>query len=332
MSTLGGNSTGMTPLLTTLNVSGGSPPSISLDGPTAHCNHGNPLPALTTYRTSFRSSQEKPPATGLGILMSSSSNNNGPTPSKFGASGASHATSTLHHTLHHSQHPLGSYSREQCRSMQQDAQDRERQASALAAAGMAAEQMGGTTEGALLPAGSAGVLLPAGSAGLHPPPTLGNPTSGRVVATAMATHPMHVTSNNPGGYTSNTNNYNGSSSATNIYPPRQTVATTTTANNNDPCMSWSNLELNPGAGGDYAQQGGGQPLTLEEMEMDFAHLFDPSVEWENMQTEGSGWPQLQVMAADDAGSEAYANGDVGASAVAGGMPAVVQSDRNVKTG
>ena len=35
-----------------------------------------------------------------------------------------------------------------------------------------------------------------------------------------------------------------------------------------------------------------EPLTLEEMEMDFAKLFDPNVEWENMQTEGSGWPQL----------------------------------------
>lgn len=48
----------------------------------------------------------------------------------------------------------------------------------------------------------------------------------------------------------------------------------------DPLMSWNNL--------DAATDGRG--LTLEEMEMDFAKMFDPAMEWQNMQTEGSGWP------------------------------------------
>ena len=57
-------------------------------------------------------------------------------------------------------------------------------------------------------------------------------------------------------------------------------------------------------------------LTLEEMEMDFAHLFDPNVEWENMQTEGSGWPLVNV--ANDGGG--------GGEAASG----AVQSDLNFK--
>lgn len=35
-------------------------------------------------------------------------------------------------------------------------------------------------------------------------------------------------------------------------------------------------------------------VTLEDMEMDFANLFDPVHEMESMQTEGSGWPGTDV--------------------------------------
>eukprot|EP01083_Nonionella_stella_P239708 838720_1 len=153
----------------------------------------------TTYHTSFRSGPDgSQPRTGLGVL----------------------------HTMHH-QHPKPTYTPEQQRAMQQDAQDRERQAKALSEAGMAAEM-----------------------AGLHPPPILGNPTLGGRVSspTARGKSAIHVTSINPG-----------------------------------PTEAWHA----------EAHDTGEQPsLTLEEMETDFATLFDPNVELESMQTEGSGWPQM----------------------------------------
>lgn len=233
-SPLPGSSTGMTPLLTNLSVTTGhgSPPSMILDGPMGAptMNGATASTSSTTYHTSFRSNQDSgAPATGLGILMSSSSSSTHNAPSN----GTSH-------TLHHQQHSLSVYTPEQRKLMQQDAQDRERQARALAAAGMAAEEFGGTVTQQDVATNSSS------SIGLHPPPTLGNPTSGIVAA-------------HPGG----------------------TAAT-------EPGMPWSNLEMHSG-GGTGAE---GEPLTLEEMEMDFANMFDPNVEWENMQTEGSGWPQL----------------------------------------
>ena len=207
----GHSSTGMTPLLTNLSVGGGgSPPTISLDGPSPRI--GNATTTTTTYHTSFRSGQDGAPPTGLGVLMSSNNTGGG----------------ILHHQ-HHSHER--SYTPEQRKLMQRDAQDRERQAKALAAAGMVAEQA---------------------QAGLHPPPTLGNPTLGH--AAAANPGPLHVTSTNPGG--------------------------------ND-VSAWSNLETTNGGGVTE-----GEALTLEEMESDFAQLFDPNVEWDNMHTEGSGWPQM----------------------------------------
>jgi len=249
----GANSTGMTPLLTNLAVTtgSGSPPSMTLDGPVPTA-YGNSTTTTTTYRTSFRNNQgEATPPTGLGILMSSHDN-----------SGTATTTATATHTLHHQHHSLGNYTPAQRKLMQKDAQDRERQARALAAAGMAAEQIhpeGAATNG--------------GAGGLHPPPTLGNPSSG----IAAGSHPggsVHVTSTNPGG---------------------------------DPCMNWTGLE------------GEGVPsnmLTLEEMEMDFAKLFDPNVEWENMQTEGSGWPQMTT---GQAGMVSGGMGNVVVDAVAGNV-------------
>jgi hypothetical protein len=64
----------------------------------------------------------------------------------------------------------------------------------------------------------------------------------------------------------------------------------------DPLMAWNNLDVNDERG-----------PTLEEMEMDFAKLFDPAMEWQSMQTEGSGWPTMS--STGDTGSEpSNANG------------------------
>ena len=222
-------STGMTPYMQGMSVSGGvgSPPTMSLDGPA-------PAQQTTTtqtqYHASFRSTQDGP-QTGLGILMSAQI-----APSK----------TTEAPTLFHQHHSASAYTPEQRSMMQQDAQDRERQARALAAAGMAAERMSQTQP--------SGQHHPPASQGLHPPPSLGHPTSSSSNSLAAAAQPNHV-SDPP-----NTNN---------------------SGHIEDPLLSWNNLDGNDERG-----------PTLEEMEMDFANLFDPAMEWKNMQTEGSGWPTM----------------------------------------
>jgi len=267
----GRGTTGMTPLLTNLAVTsgGGSPPSMTLDGPVA--TYGNS--ASTTYHTSFRSSQgEGPPPTGLGILMSS---HNG------GSNNGGSASTT--HTLHHQHHNLASFTPAQRKLMQKDVQDRESQAQALAAAGMAAEHLSPQLRPVEARSNNGG------SGGLHPPPTLGNHTSG--IAAALGGS-VNVTSSNPGG----TNNH--------------AIAQPTTS---DPCMSWTNLELmNP-----TGEISSNNMLTLEEMEMDFANLFDPNVEWENMQTEGSGWPQMKMMGVGNVG-EGVAGGNLPGGGIGSG--------------
>lgn len=234
------SSTGMTPYMQGMSVSGGvgSPPSMSLDGPAPV----QQTTAQTQYHASFRSTQEGP-QTGLGILMSAQI-----APAKTVETPA----------LFHQQHAASAYTPEQRSMMQQDAQDRERQARALAAAGMAAERMSQAH-----PNGQQ--HLPA-SQGLLPPPSLGHPTSSSNLAAIAQTN--HI------------------SDPTNI---------TNGEHMDDPLMSWNDLDTN------------GRGPTLEEMEMDFANLFDPSTEWKNMQTEGSGWPTMTsndaVEPADVGGSD-----------------------------
>lgn len=257
---IGPGSTGMTPLLTNLAVGGGSPPSMTLDGPSPGY-HGNPPSSMAapSYHTSFRSGQDDAqPPTGLGILMSSHN----------GGSMANGGT----HTLHHQHHSLSTP--QQQNVMKQDAQDRDRQARALAAAGMKAQQL--HDQVVPLPKSNSNIAL-------HPPPTLGNPTSGIAhPGVNGAAGGILVTSANPGG-----------------------TVTTATSNTGEPCMSWNNLEMNNNPG---------EPvLTLEEMEMDFAKMFDPNVEWENMQTEGSGWPQMMEQNAAAMGSGAVAGDEAGAA-------------------
>jgi len=199
------NSTGMTPMLSNLAV-GASPPDMSLDGPATEQYGGESR--SHTYTTSFRNDPHGPPTTGLGILMSANS-----------SSGAT--------TLHHQHHGVRHYTPEQRAQMQKDAQDRERQARALAAAGMAAEKMG---------------------SGLHPPPTLGT-TSQQHAHSSLAEN--HVSHDSHGGIKQE---------------------------------EWSNLDHQ------HQESEIGNEFTLEEMDVDFAKLFDPNEEVANMQTHGSGWP------------------------------------------
>ena len=201
------NSTGMTPLLSNMAV-GASPPDMSLDGPAQQ--YGGESLSHTTYTTSFRNDQRSPPTTGLGILMSSNSSSAGAT------------------TLHHQNHGVRNYTPEQRVQMKKDAQDRETQARALAAAGMAAEKMKGN--------------------GLHPPPTLGtNLHQHQHISVAE----NHVSRDSHGGMKQE--------------------------------EEWNNLDHQHQ---DHTANG----LTLEEMDVDFATLFDPNEEVANMNTLGSGWP------------------------------------------
>jgi hypothetical protein len=223
----------MTPYMSGMSVSGGvgSPPAMSLDGPAPEQH----TTSQTQYHASFRSSQDGP-QTGLGILMSAQIAPAKPAPTSSAP------------TLFHQQHTASAYTPEQRSMMQQDAQDRERQARALAAAGMAAERMSQTQPNAQ--------YHPPASQGLMPPPSLGHPTSSSNNNLAAAASSNHIS--DP------TNNGNGANHV------------------EDPLLSWNNLDSN----------NDGRGPTLEEMEMDFANLFDPAMEWQNMNTEGSGWPSL----------------------------------------
>ena len=203
---------------------------MSLDGPTSVQQTNT----QTHYHASFRSSQDVP-QTGLGILMSSHATQSTTTTDLASAAP----------TLFHQHHTTSTYTAEQRSMMQQDAQDRERQARALAAAGMAAERMSQTKQ-------NIHYHPPTGSQGLLPPPSLGHPTS-------STNNMANIASNHISDH----------------------ININTDAPIDDPLMSWNNLD---------GHDADGRGPTLEEMEMDFAKLFDPAMEWQNMQTEGSGWP------------------------------------------
>jgi hypothetical protein len=145
------------------------------------------------------------PQTGLGILMNNKQQD------QF----------ANHSSLSYS---MANMTPEQQKVVRDDLADRERQASALAAAGMVAESVSRTQNGAI-----AGEAFPA--QGLHAPPMLGS-----------AVPPPSA---DPGAGIDSIN--------------------------------WNLMDLGP---------------ALDDMEMDFAKLFDPAHEEANMQTEGSGWPTV----------------------------------------
>ena len=69
------------------------------------------------------------------------------------------------------------------------------------------------------------------------------------------------------------------------------------AMNGPPALPTATSDLSSGnvVGGVLDSHNWGMPdtdATLEDMEMDFANLFDPAHEMESMQTEGSGWPLM----------------------------------------
>mmetsp|Transcript_8901 Transcript_8901/g.13163 ORF Transcript_8901/g.13163 Transcript_8901/m.13163 type:complete len:758 (-) Transcript_8901:617-2890(-) len=176
------------------------------------------------------------PQTGLGILMNRSNLNSG-----------THAMQQVAAPAAQPQpNPLARPSTvltpEQKLVMQQDMMERERQASALAAAGMVAEQVsrsrGCSIDEQNLRAQqqqqqmNGHVQAPPG--GLMAPPALGNPAdSGHISPSAQ-----HANTDSSYGF----------------------------------------MDLNGGI------------TTMEDMELDFAKLFDPLHEVHSMQTEGSGWP------------------------------------------
>mmetsp|Transcript_25702 Transcript_25702/g.36259 ORF Transcript_25702/g.36259 Transcript_25702/m.36259 type:complete len:708 (-) Transcript_25702:219-2342(-) len=133
-------------------------------------------------------------------------------------------------------HPGAALSPETNRRVQEDLADRERQASALAAAGMVAETVDQSGNTVRIPAAGQqqqqhqGAVVGTNWQGLQPPPSLV-----------------------------------GSSST----PPPQGIATTEGTN-------WGMMDITSG---------------MDDMDLDFAKLFDPAHEVESMHTEGSGWPQ-----------------------------------------
>jgi hypothetical protein len=143
---------------------------------------------------------------------------------------------------------------EQRKRMQHDLVDRERQASSLAAAGMVAETVSRSRS--------------YGSLDYHNHGGNGSETSSPLRAVSSAQGPLASQpelgsmkgSLSPGGTQHVTSINHGS-----------------TPHNTDD--GWGNM-----------MDLGGLSSTLEDMELDFAKLFDPQQEVTSMQTEGSGWP------------------------------------------
>ena len=125
---------------------------------------------------------------------------------------------------------------EQRQRMQLDMLDRERQASALAAAGLVAESVSRTRST------SSGDLRPAEMGGMRAPPVLGHPPSSPA-------------------------------------PQQPAMATAAAASGLAP-VDYGVMDIG----------GGLSAVTIDDMDLDFAKLFDPENELAGMQTEGSGWP------------------------------------------
>lgn len=232
-----------------------------------------PPPATVSYHASFRASPagDLTPPTGLSILMSSSLNNG------HGGGGITSTTAIVHQHHDHAsnaastaqqQHNAANLTSEQKESLHRDHQDRERQASALAAAGMVAER------------NNMSLHQPPPVRGLLPPPSLGNPhLNAHAVPSFMAlgggAMTNHQTVMTPSIISSDPNVANVS-----YYP----VAPGTV-----PSFGGGNCSANDAISPDHMLF---RPPTMQEMEMDFAKMFDPAMEIENMQTAGSGWPTL----------------------------------------
>ena len=142
--------------------------------------------------------------------------------------------------------------------MQQDMLDRERQASALAAAGLIAESVSRTraSSGDLRVTGGAISPGPPSPGGMRPPPMLGHPPSS---------------------------------------PAPQQPAMAGAVAASDQAPSGGGAHDNGGVDYGVMDIGGGlSAVTIDDMDLDFAKLFDPENELAGMHTEGSGWPSADA--------------------------------------
>lgn len=230
--------------------------------------------SFRTMSTSFQSdatSSSQQPQTGLGILMGTASHNNGnngvnvatasinnplsnATNSSFNSGNATVAASNLHQQGQ-PRHPGMYFANEQQRIMEQDILDRERQASSLAAAGMVADKVSCTNLPAL---GSGGNIAQSTS-------------QNNGVAIKMEDNSATV-------------NTNAASSEFNC---DMNMLDTSTGGG----------VMGVGTNIFMSVNGDGNPDSMmapDDMELDFAKLFDPENELHNMETEGTGWPSLNI--------------------------------------
>lgn len=185
-----------------------------------------PSSLSTGYLESALHVQSTGPQTGLGILLNGT---------------------TLHHNHSYSSlrqlapSPIPQNKNE--KRIQDDLAERERQASALAAAGMVAET---------------------------------------VDQTGMATPPLSLSPMNFVG--------NGGINWQGLQPPPALMGTISASQGS------GTTTPTPAAEGTNWGIGGMDNITvgIDDMDLDFAQLFDPASEAANMQTEGSGWPQIEL--------------------------------------
>jgi hypothetical protein len=249
------------------------PPSFSLSS-SAPDPRGSYMSAGFREQTPSNPIQgEDGPQTGLGILMNGGVGNAPPPAGKP-------ATSSF--ALNHP-----SLTPEQRKRMQQDMLDRERQASALAAAGMIAESVSrtrSTSSSYLRPNdGAVSSLTPSPGGMGAPPAVLGPPPA----------------SPGPDGVPN---------------PPPQPLQqqapqqpSLEVGNNED----WGVMDIG----------GGLSAVTIDDMDLDFAKLFDPENELNSMQTEGSGWPSApNAEAAVHSGAPSAARHPGASAAVPGSVP------------
>lgn len=235
-------------------------------------NNGNSVPTfrIDSFANAGANSIETP-HTGLSVLMNSGS---------YGS--VMNKNKDVDQTMAHPNH-----------SVQQDLFDRERQASALAAAGMVAEEVSRSRS---------------------------NSTVGFASSSSSNLQQIHQQHDN--------NNSESQSHATNgikedlnftVHGNNSTSDAKSNLNTPNPLQeqhldSTSSLSFHHN-GDDMMWNGMGNFNSnngLEDMEMDFAKLFDPQMEVDAMNTEGSGWPSMSsrtTLQESDAGGVAQVHGN-----------------------
>jgi len=203
----------------------------------------NNCESATTYSFSTSSSRigNSSPRTGLSVLMNSTN---------YGIMNPTTKTTSNNTRILHHNH-----------STQQDLADRERQASALAAAGMVAEEVSRSRSNSI--------------AGY-------SPTSNTSQQTNFPQSTINGAVKNGISFTIHGNNTVTEEKPSMIPNPLQ-------QHNQDVPSNHSGTEMLFNGIGDLNLDAG-----LDDMEMDFAKMFDPQMEMDAMNTEGSGWPAMST--------------------------------------